>query len=109
MQKLSLIYFILKVKHNDASLKTDTCKSPIGSYFGIENRYIIQAFPISYPKNKKAYNYKIPLIMTSGYIDDGIFIITGSEIYMWNGGSSSDSIYKDYDNPITCKYWYIDM
>ena len=96
-------------KYNDASIKTDTCKSPIGGYFGIENRYIIQAFPISYPKNRKAYNYTIPLIMVSGFIEYDIFNITGSEIYMWNGASSSNGIYKDYDNPITCKYWYIDM
>ena len=47
--------------------------------------------------------------MVSGWIDEDIFKITGSEIYMWNGLSSSDGIYKDYDNPITCKYWYIDM
>lgn len=46
--------------------------------------------------------------MVSGWIDEGIFKITGSKIYMWNG-LSSDGIYKDYDNPITCKYWYIDM
>ena len=47
--------------------------------------------------------------MVSGWINEGIFEITGSEIYMWNGLSLSDSIYKDYDNPIICKYWYINI
>lgn len=54
----------------------------------------------------------VPLIGTSGISVNNILRITGSSIWMSKDGtllSSSTSIYKDYDNPITCKYWYIDM
>lgn len=100
---------------SDASLKTDTYKVPDRYSFvaTIDSRYVIQALPITYPSgNKDAINYIAPLIGTSGISVNDILQITGSSIWMSKDGtllSSSASIYKDSNNPITCKYWYIDM
>ena len=98
---------------NDASLKTDTCKVPDKSSFfaTIYSRYVIQALPITYPSgNKDAINYIVTLIGPSGISVNDILQITGSIIWMSKDGTLlSASIYKNSNNPITCKYWYIDV
>lgn len=98
---------------SDASLKTDTCKVPDKSSFfaTIYSRYVIQALPITYPSgNKDAINYIVTLIGPSGISVNDILQITGSIIWMSKDGTLlSASIYKNSNNPITCKYWYIDV
>lgn len=69
-------------------------------------RHVIWATIIEYPKNvKEVWAYEIIYIMT---ITDMDAIIYGSKIgiaKLWaNGG-----FYDDSNNPITCKYGYLDM
>lgn len=98
--------------HNDASLKTNTCKVPYSEYAScgyLSKAYIIQAMPILYPKGDAGY-YTFPVIAASGYFGDGTFEVTNCEVYMTKIGRLADNeIYTDGKNPITCKCWYFDM
>lgn len=102
------------LNHNDASIKTDTCKVPenVWGQTDIYRRSVVQALPIEYPSgNTNAGLYNFTAIGASGfYSGDGIFNVTGSIIYITADGSiyGEDNIYKDSDNPIICKYWYFE-
>ena len=84
------------------------------SYYGnteIYNIYAIQVFPTSYP-TEASIAYIAPLISTFMLNVNGQNKIEGSTIWMTKNGSLSttnNNIYKDSNNPITCKYWYISM
>lgn len=68
-------------------------------------RHVIWATIIEYPKNvKEVWAYEIIYIMT---ITDMDAIIYGSKIgiaKLW-----TMDFYDDKNNPITCKYGYLDM
>ena len=105
------MYFIFN--KYDASLKTTTCKVPGSEYSAcgsLYKAYIIQAMPILYPKGNAGY-YNTPVISVNGYFGDGTYKVDSCEVYMTKCGSllSSDSVYSDGKNPITCKCWYFDM
>ena len=104
---------------NDASLKTATCKVPeiIGMTY-INGAYVVQAIPMQYPTstNYDIKLYVFPIICVDGYTqthsnNTNTFIITKSIIQLSKspGPTTSDDVYMDSDNPITCRYWYISI
>lgn len=104
-----LMYFIFS--KYDASIKTDTCKVPkyVWGQTDIDRRSVVQALPIEYPSgNSKVGNYTFTVIGAYGGYYNGTYEITGSVIYITSDGSiygyGTDSIYKDKNNPIICKY-----
>ena len=80
---------------------------------------MVQAIPIKYPTSTKYLDmYRFPFIMVDGYTssknyndENKTFIITSSNIALSKvpGPTTSDDMYMDSDNPITCRYWYIDI
>lgn len=103
---------------NDASFKTATCKVPevIGMTY-INDAYVVQAIPIQYPTTNHDLNsYSFPIIWVDGYTQSHsdntkTFIITTSVIAISKspGSLTDNDAYMDDDNPITCRYWYINM
>lgn len=103
---------------NDASFKTATCKVPevIGMTY-INDAYVVQAIPIQYPTtNHDLKSYSFPIIWVDGYTQSysnntNTFIITTSVIAISKSPGSliDNDAYMDDNNPITCRYWYIDM
>lgn len=107
--------------YNDASLKTDTCKVPesaLGATY-IPRKCVVQAIPIKYPTSTKYLDiYRFPFIMVDGYTssedyndENKTFIITSSNIALSKvpGSAADGNTYTDNKNPITCRYWYIDI
>lgn len=104
---------------NDASLQTATCKVPeiIGMTY-INGAYVVQAIPMQYPTstNYDIKLYVFPIICVDGYTqthsnNTNTFIITQSIIQLskFPRPTTSDDVYMDSDNPITCRYWYINI
>lgn len=84
----------------------------------INNAYVLQAIPIQYPTstNYDIKLYVFPIICVDGYTqthsnNTNTFIITQSVIRLSQspGPTSDNDIYMDSDNPITCRYWYINI
>ena len=104
----------------DASLKTDTCKVPesaLGATY-ISRKCVVQAIPIKYPTSTKYLDaYRFPFIMVDGYTssnyndENKTFIVTSSTIALSSipGSAADGNTYTDNKNPITCRYWYIDI
>lgn len=69
-------------------------------------RHVIWATIIEYPKNvKEVCAYEIIYIMTITDTDNKIYGSSIGIAKLWaNGG-----FYDDSNNPITCKYGYLDM
>lgn len=118
IQQSKLLYFIFN--KYDASMKTDTCKVP-DSVLGntsIARKCVVQAIPIKYPTSTKYLDsYRFPFIYVDGYTssnyddENKTFIITSSSIALSKvpGSAADGNIYTDKNNPITCRYWYIDI
>ena len=77
----------------------------------------MQAIPIKYPTSTNYLNYyKFPIIWVDGYTQThsnktNTFIITQSVIMLSKspGSTTSNDAYMDDNNPITCRYWYINI
>lgn len=107
---------------SDASVEIGTCKIPQSStkyYAQLRTDItVLAAYPYYALKNvaKNVTNlYRYGVIVSSGdsIIDFGTSpyyqIYSGCRIYLSIDGTISDtSVYRDYNNPIICRFYYID-